>query len=477
MKKRWISVLGLCVLMLTACANEGAEEPAAEEEAASPAEEGAATGAAAEEEAAADGPYEHLARAEAGEFEGTEVSILTQWIEAEGENFEATLASFEERTGIEITHDGVSDYTTVLSVRVEGGDPPDIAQIAQPGLMREFVADDALVDLSTFMNEEQLAEDYSQTWIDLASVDGSVYGVFFRAQGKSIVWYPVAAFEENGYAIPATWDELTALSQQIVDDGNGAPWCISQEQGDATGWVATDWVEDVLLRTASPDVYDQWVAHEIPFDHPDVTNALNTVGELWFAEGFAFGGPTYINTTWVGDTQTPMFAEGGPQCWMHKQAGWIADFWPVDANEEPLYTPGEDSAFFALPPIDEALGNPVLGGGDMMVMFDDRPEVRAVMEYLATPESAQGWAEAGGFIAANGSVPADWYVNYTEQTLAGIINEADTVRFDASDLMPAEVGQGTFWSGMVEWVAAEGANTDEVLSGIEESWPADAGAE
>ena len=477
MKKRWISVLGLCVLMLTACANEGAEEPAAEEEAAAPAEEGAATAPQPRRRPPPTAPTSTSPGPRPASSKAPRSPSSPSGSRPKARSFEATLASFEERTGIEITHDGVSDYTTVLSVRVEGGDPPDIAQIAQPGLMREFVADDALVDLSTFMNEEQLAEDYSQTWIDLASVDGSVYGVFFRAQGKSIVWYPVAAFEENGYAIPATWDELTALSQQIVDDGNGAPWCISQEQGDATGWVPPTGSRTCCCARRRRTSTTSGSRTRSRSTTPTSPTPLNTVGELWFAEGFAFGGPTYINTTWVGDTQTPMFAEGGPQCWMHKQAGWIADFWPVDANEEPLYTPGEDSAFFALPPIDEALGNPVLGGGDMMVMFDDRPEVRAVMEYLATPESAQGWAEAGGFIAANGSVPADWYVNYTEQTLAGIINDADTVRFDASDLMPAEVGQGTFWSGMVEWVAAEGANTDEVLSGIEESWPADAGAE
>ena len=180
---------------------------------------------------------------------------------------------------------------------------------------------------------------------------------------------------------------------------------------------------------------------------------------------YVFGGNIAINATWVGDTQTPMFDAAGPQCWMHKQAAWIPGFWPEGTEA------GVDSSFFYFPSIEEEFGSPVLGGGDQFMMFEDRPEVRAFMEYLATAESAQAWIEIGGFVSPNQSVPLDWYTSYPNDELAAILNGASTFRFDASDTMPAEVGNGTFWSGMVDWVAANGEDTEGVFEQIEASWP------
>lgn len=464
-----LAVAAVAVLAWTACANPPAERsPTPSPDATSAGPTGSPSGSP-EPEAA----YEHLARAEAGEFEGTEVEILAQWVEAEADNFEASLQPFIDRTGIDVSYEGITDYETVLRVRVEGDNAPDLAQIAQPGLMREFAGDGRLVNLSEWINVEQLQADYIPSFLDLATFEGDVYGVYYKADLKSIVWYPVQAFADAGYEIPTTFSGLVDLSQQIVDDGNGAPWCITMEHGDATGWVATDWVEDILLRTAPVEIYDQWVAHEIPFNHPEVLEAADLMKQIWFEDGFVFGGTTAINSTFVGDAQNPMFAEGGPKCWMHKQAAWIPSFWPTDPDtEEPLFEPGVDSSFFYFPAIEEEFGNPVLGGGDMFVMFDDRPEVRAVMEYLATPEAAEAWAKAGGFVSPNQSVPVDLYDTYPSSGLADILADATALRFDASDIMPAEVGQGTFWSGMVEWVQSGGGNTEQVFQQIEDSFPA-----
>jgi alpha-glucoside transport system substrate-binding protein len=419
-------------------------------------------GGTGEEETADTTGYTHLDAAEAGEYAGTEVTIFGKWTEGEGEAFVNTLAAFEERTGIDIKYEGSSEFETLITVRVEGGDAPDIAGFPQPGLMAEFVREGAVVDLGANINTDQLAADYSSAWIDLGTVDGQLSGVFFRASTKSIVWYPVQAFADAGYEIPETWDELIALSDQIVADG-GTPWCISMEHGGVTGWVATDWVEDALLRTASPEIYDQWVNHEIPFNHPEVLEAAEIVGDIWFNPDYVYGGTTGILTIWVGDTQTPMFEDGGPACWMHRQAGWIPDFWPEGTAA------GIDSSFFYLPPIEETYGRPVLGGGDVFAAFSDRPEVLAVIEYLATADAAKGWVEAGGFISPNKGVSADWYGNYVDQAQAEILQNATTLRFDASDLMPAEVGAGTFWTGMVDWVS--GTNTETVFQAIEDSWP------
>ena len=403
-----------------------------------------------------------LERAKEGEFSGTEVTVFGKWTEAEGDNFVAALAPFEEATGIDVKYEGSSEFETLITVRVEGGDAPDIAGFPQPGLMAQFVREGAIPDHAQFLDVDELKDNYSDAWINLGTANGQLSGVFYRASTKSIVWYPVDAFAEAGYEIPETWDELIALSDQIVADG-GTPWCVSMEHGGVTGWVATDWVEDALLRTAPPETYDQWVNHEIPFNDPAVVNAANIVGDIWFNEDYVYGGTTGILTIWVGDTQTPMFDDAGPQCWMHRQAGWIPDFWPEGKEA------GVDSSFFYLPPIDPAYGSPVLGGGDVFSAFNTRPETAALMEYLSLPEGAEVWVKSGGFISPNRNVPADWYASYVDQAQAEILQSATTLRFDASDLMPAEVGAGTFWSGMVDWVG--GADTETVFEQIEASWP------
>jgi alpha-glucoside transport system substrate-binding protein len=462
-KHQLLAVTLLILVIAAACSNapdesEGTTPPPA-------------TGTATESPEAA-APYEFLARAEAGEFEGTSVEINTQYIEPQDALFEGALSGFAERTGIDITHEGISDYTTVLTSRVEGGNAPDLAQIAQPGLMRSFAATGDLVNLSEWFNTEQLAQDYNPLYLELGSGDdGNLYGIFYQAFATSIVWYPVQAFEDAGYAVPTTWDELIALSDQIVADGNGNPWCLSTEQDAFTGWVITNWIEDILLRTAPVEIYDQWVAHEIPFNHPEVLEAADYAAQVMFTPEYVYGGTTGINSIWVGDTQTPMFANGGPKCWMHKQAAWITDFWPGAQEGNPQFEAGVDSAFFYFPAIEEEFGRPVVGGADQFVMFNDRPEVRAVLEYLATPEAAQGWIEAGGFVSANSSVPTEWYTTYKDEAQAAILEQSTALRFDASDNMPADVGGGSFLAGMVDWVSAEGENTEQVFREIENSWP------
>lgn len=411
---------------------------------------------------AAPSAYKELAQAEAGEFKGKSVSIFGVWVDEDETRFKDTLAAFSKRTGIEIKYEGSREFETLITVRVEANDAPDIANFPQPGLMASFAREGKLVELNTFMDEAQLKNDYIQSWIDLGSVDGKLYGAFFRASAKSLVWYPVPQFEQAGYKVPQTWDEMIALSDQMVADGN-TPWCISIEHAGATGWVATDWMEDIMLRTAGAETYDKWVKHEIPFNDPSVKQAAEKMAQIWFNEQYVYGGTTGILTIPVADTQTPMFDAAKPQCWLHRQAGWIPAFFPEGKKA------GTDSNFFYLPPIDPAQGKPVLGGGDVIGMFNDRPEVRAVMQYLATADAAKGWAQKGGFLSPNKSVPLDWYPSEVDRNQAEIIKNATVFRFDASDLMPAEVGTGTFWKGMVDYVG--GKDIDSVLQEIETTWP------
>lgn len=459
MKKLFSFALLLLLLLAAAC---GGAETEPVDTGAEDGGETAVTETGGEETAVEEGPGTYLARAEAGEFSGEKVIMFGVWVDEDQRSFDAAVAPFEERTGIDVEFEGSSDFETLIQVRVEGGDPPDIAVFPQPGLMANLSRAGHIVDHSQILDTDQLNEDFIQSWIDLATVDGKLSGVWYRASTKSLVWYPVAPFEAAGYTVPETWAELQALQDEMVANGH-TPWCIGIESSGATGWVATDWVEDIMLRTAGPDAYDQWVTHEIPFTDPQVREAVETMGEIWLNPDYVLGGSVGIITTPVGDAPLPMFDEPEPNCWLHRQAGWISAFFPDSVD------PATDTAFFYFPPIDEALGKPVLGAGDIASAFNDRPAVRAVMEYLATAESAQGWIERGGFISPHNGVPLDWYPNELDRQQAEIMQQATVFRFDASDQMPGAVGAGSFWNGMVDYV--NGTDLDTVLPAIDADWP------
>jgi alpha-glucoside transport system substrate-binding protein len=415
-------------------------------------------------------------------FAGKVVSVQVQYNGAELDEFEATLAPFEAATGIDISIESVgSNHEVILRSRVEGGSPPDISQIAQPAALAAYARDGKLVELSQFMDLEKVNADYAQAFVDLGSVEGKLYGTFGRADSSSTVWYPIKAFAAAGYEVPKTWEDLLALSDKIIADGNGSPWCISVEHGGATGWVATNWLENILLRTAPPETYRGWISHEVLFTDPAIKSALEKVSQVFFTPDYAYGGTPYILGTWVGSTMDPMFTEdlAKPACWMQLQAGWYGPSFFPDARDpanegQSKYVIGEDVGLFDFPAVDPAYGTPTVGGGDLFMMFNDRPEVRAVQEFLATPESLQQWITSAGITAANRSTPAEWYAgNYKAQVVSDALANATALVFDASDSMPPEVGSGSFLNGMVEWISANGGNTDQILQAIDDSWPAD----
>ena len=390
------------------------------------------------------------------------VNIFGAFRDEEALRFEESFKPFEERTGIDIQYEGSPEFEVQIFVLSEAGTPPDIAALPQPGLMHEFAERDFLVPLWPEI-VEKIEGNYTSAWKDLGSYGGDVYGVFHRVNAKSFVWYPKPEFEAAGYEIPETWDELIALCDQIVADG-GVPWSIGIESGAGTGWVATDWMEDIMLRTAGPEMYDQWVNHEIPFDHPSVVEAAETMADIWLDEDYVLGGTTTILTTYFGDAVKPLY-ENPPQAWLHRQGNFVTGFMQEDvqANLE------KEVGVFALPEINPKYGTPVLGGGDQFVVFNDTPEVRQFMEFLTTWESARNWATAGGALFPHQDQDFDDYGKPIERELAKILVNAEVFRFDASDLMPAEVGAGTFWTGMTDMVS--GVPIDDVLQSIEDSWP------
>lgn len=443
-------------------APEPTEEPApepTEEPAAEPTEEPA-------EEAAAEGSF--LERARAGEFAGTTVSLLGVMVDEEAAKMEAAVAPFEEQTGIDVVYEGSREFETAINVAVDAGAPPDIANISQPAMAARFAAAGELVDVSEFLSRETLQETYIDSWIDMAQMPGPdgediTAGVWQRAAVKSMVFYPKAQFDAAGYVVPETWDEMLALTQQIADDGDTA-WCIGIESGAATGWVATDWMENIMLRTTSLENYDQWVTGELDFASPEVTAAAEKMAEIWLNEDYVYGGVPSIVSTFIGDSPVPMFADP-PGCWFHSQAAWITGFF----GDETLVA-GEDYDFFYLPPIDEQYGRPALVAGDMMVMFNDRPEVRALMEFFSKGEGVEQWVRQGGALSPHKDSSVDWYTNVVDQKVAQLLLDATSVRFDASDLMPAEVGAGSFWKAMTDWISGS-TDLETALAEIDASWP------
>lgn len=388
------------------------------------------------------------------------VSVLGVVVGEQQEKLEAALAPFEEKTGIKVIYEGTDAFATLLPVRVESGDAPDVAMFPQPGLMKDFARSGKLVSITQFMDLASLKQAYSQDWLNLGTVDDQLYGVWYRASVKSLVWYNPQVFAAKGYQVPQTWSEMLKLSDRIVAEG-GTPWCLGMESGDATGWVGTDWVEDIMLRTAGAEVYDDWVNHEISFESPPVKEAFTKFGEIVLNPQYLVGGFVGAISIPFGDSVQGLLQEP-PSCYLHRQASFISSFFP------PETVLGKNIGVFALPGIKQEFGDPVLVAGDVFAMFNDTPEARALMAYLATPEPHEIWAKLGGFISPHQQVSLDVYPDEVTRKQAEILADAEVVRFDASDMMPSSVGTGTFWTGIINFVG--GDDLDRVMKEIDEGW-------
>jgi alpha-glucoside transport system substrate-binding protein len=408
-------------------------------------------------------------------FKGKTVNIQTQWTGGEGTNFAAAMADFATATGITVKNEGISaSHETILKTRIEGGSPPDLAVLAQPTAVVLYGDAGKLIDVGSFMGQK-LTDEHKAT-IGPVTKDGHVWGIPYKADVKSTIWYPIKAFAAKGYQVPKTWDELVALSDRIVADGSH-PWCASAGgPGTATGWQLTDWVEEVVLKTKGLDYYNDWITHKVKFTDPGIKAAFDKVGSILFKKDYVNGGGTAIVNTDQKTPMDPMFNQdtAAPGCWMQKIPTWYGpDFFPDQRTtlKPSKYVIGTDIGIFAFPTIDPAF-NGSEGSGDTAIMMNDRPEVRAVAEFLAVPEGIQNWIRAGSAISSNTKTPAEWYAGaYKLSVAAEIANKSAFIGFDASDLMPASVGAGSFWTQTVDWANNNGQNTDAVLQAIDASWP------
>ncbi|MBQ0893506.1 carbohydrate ABC transporter substrate-binding protein [Micromonospora sp. U56] len=395
--------------------------------------------------------------------DGKKVSIYASIRDAEADLLEQSWKQFTDCTGIEIDYEGNAEFEAQLPVRVDGGNAPDLAFVPQPGLVKRFADAGKLKSLGAdtkAMAEQNLPAD----WLKYGTVNGTLYGVPLGANVKSFVWYSPKTFKEKGWQVPTTWDDLIKLSDTIAASGT-KPWCAGIESGDATGWPATDWIEDVMLRTQGPEVYDQWTTHAIPFNDPRVVEAVDRAGTILKSEKYmngGFGGVKSIGTTAFGEAGLPITTG---KCAMHRQASFYANQFPEGTK---VAEDGDAFAFY-FPAIDPAKGKPVLGAGEFVVAYADRPEVQAVQTYLASGEYVNSRAKLGNWVTANNKLDIANVASPIDKLSVQILQDKSGVfRFDGSDLMPAAVGAGTFWKGMADWI--NGKDTATVLNGIEGSW-------
>ena len=374
-----------------------------------------------------------------GDFSGETLTVAAAWSGGEQKNFEAVLDKFEEETGATVNYTSFGDNgPAYLQTQLEGGKPPNVAVISQPALLQSLAADGDLVPLSDDA-AATVKENFDESWVDLGSADETLYGVWFKAAHKSTVWYNADIYDEAGADVPEDWDGFLDQLQLITDAGYSG---ISV--GADVGWPLTDWFENVYLRTAGPDKYDQLANHEIPWTDESVTEALNVLAQLWGTDLVQPGGAQRS----FPDSVTAVFGAD-------PQAGTVfeADFVVGNIAEDGNSTVGENALFYDFPSVNGSAPS-VVSGGDVAVAMVDDDATAALMDYLATPEAAEIWIPNGGLLSPNKQVDTSVYPDDTSRQIAESLTNAQTLRFDMSDLTPSAFGgtpgQG-FWQEMIKF--------------------------
>jgi ABC-type glycerol-3-phosphate transport system substrate-binding protein len=373
---------------------------------------------------------------EGGEVSGS-VSVMAVWTGPEQESFEAVLSAFqEEYPDVDVNYTSAGDQLPQqLSTAVEGGNPPDVAILPQPGLMADLVSKDALQPLD--FAQDTIEENFNESVIQTGSVDGTLYGLLFKAANKSTVWYNVGVFEDAGVEVPETWDAFLESADTI--NASGVP---AYSIGGADGWTLTDLFENIYLRTAGPELYDQLSRHEIPWTDQSVKDALTEMAKVVGDTDNVAGGAQGALQTDFPTSVTQVFADP-PKAAQVLEGDFVGGVITSSTSAEP------ETGFnvYAFPAINDSPPS-VVGGGDLVVLFTESEAAQALVEWLATPEAAEAWAERGGFSSLNQNVDTGVYPDEITRTTAGALAEAEVFRFDLSDLQPAAfggtVGQGLF---------------------------------
>jgi len=392
----------------------------------------------------------------------SKVNVVHGWPAQQAEAFEKIVNVFMgKHPDIEVIIEVVGrDRPAYLATRLAAGNPPDLTPHPWLGLQEEWAKTDQIVCLEGLIDPAEILDALKP----LGYVNGKLFGLFLFPNVKSLVWYNKRQFAHNGYRPPRTWDEMLTLSNKIVADGR-TPWAIGLESGAASGWPGTDWIEDIMLRSAGPQIYDQWVAHEIPWTHPAVKRSFEYFGQIVLNPKFVLGGPTGALTTNFGDSPSALFTKP-PRAFMHRQATFIQGF---IRRQNPDLVPGKDYDIFPFPPIDpsDAERIPILVGGDVLNCFSRRPEVIEFAKFLISKEAQEIWVKELGELSSNKNTDPVLFTNPITRKAWQILSNATISMYDGSDMMPGAVGTGSFWTGVLDFVS--GIPLNRVLDTIENS--------
>ena len=402
------------------------------------------------------------------DLKGQTLTITGPWTGDDKKLFESVLAYFEAATGAKVNYSGSESFEQDIVIASRAGTPPNIAVLPQPGLAADLAKQGYLTPMPKGTGA-WIKDNYAagQSWEDLSTYTGKdgekhTYTFPFKADLKSLVWYVPENFKEAGYKVPQTMEELQALTKKIVADG-GTPWCIGLGSGAATGWPATDWVEDFMLRTQPPEVYDGWVKNSVKFNDPRVVDAIKDYG--WFAKtkGYADGGPQAIATTDFRDSPKGLF-DFPPKCYLHRQASFIPTYFPDGTKV------GQDVNFFYFPAYaSKDLGKPVLGAGTLFGITKDSPAAEAFVKFLETPIASEIWMAQSGFLTPYKKANPAAFANDVQRDMNKILLDATTFRFDGSDQMPGEIGTDAFWKGMVAYTTGD-ETAEQAADAIQKRW-------
>jgi alpha-glucoside transport system substrate-binding protein len=394
-----------------------------------------------------------------GEAIGGSVSLLGVLGDAELEAFETVLAPFESATGIDVQYESNRDIGAVLQTRVEGGNPPDLAANPGVGQMIGFAEAGQLVDVSSFLDPAALADQYDEALLAGISIDDKLYGIYTAVNLEGLIWYNPHSY--TGPTEPVSFDELQAWAAETADSGT-TPWCIGLESGAASGWPGVVWITELVLLGAGPELHTQWWRGEVPWTSPEVAEAFTTFGSVATDPEMVNGGPTAVLATNFANGGDAMFADP-PSCYLHHQASFYGG---IATTNFPELEPITDIAAFPFPAVSAEYSGLRQVSGEVLGMFNDTPQARALVAYLASMEAQTLMAETGNWLSANSAVPVDAYPSPFTAQAAEVVASAEGIYYDASALMPQEMN-AAFTTAVLDFVADPG-RLDELLAQLDE---------
>ncbi|WP_445257748.1 ABC transporter substrate-binding protein [Nocardioides aurantiacus] len=400
-----------------------------------------------------------------GASDNKNVTVWTSVDQPIADGFQEVLDAKAKDAGFTVKVEKVENINQLIMTKIQANDTPDIAMIPQPGVVKDIVSRGAAFPIDDVVDKEAIKDMIPGT-VETGEVDGKLYGLLTQMNVKSFVFYNKKAFEDAGYEAPDSIEGLNALTDQIKADGK-TPWCMGIEADTATGWPATDWFEDLVLRYGGPEGYDDWVSHKTKFDSDLVREAAAEFEELMFTDGNVLGGRKSISSTGFADAGYKLFGKGDDQCWLFKQGSFIPNFITEGAGVKL-----DQIGLFGFPPVEAGGDNPVLGAGDLSVLLNNESDnAKQVIKWLSQSDIGDKAAPTSSFISPHTTFDLSLYPDELTAQMAQVAYDATDFRFDGSDQMPGAVGAGSFWKEMTAWISG-GQDLDATLKNIDDSWPA-----